>query len=74
MVNLQELELKLRVEKEIENEYKNLPHLMNESLILKEEHLRKVIKIIYLFCQKEPAYYFGPFKYGKCECSGIQFL
>ena len=43
MVNLQELELKLRVEKEIENEYKNLPHLMNESLILKEEHLRKVI-------------------------------
>ena len=42
MVNLQELELKLKTEKEIEKEYKTLPTLMNESLILKEEHLRKL--------------------------------
>ena len=42
MVNLQELEHKLKTEKDIENEYKTLPTLLNESLILKEDHLRKV--------------------------------
>ena len=48
MVNLQELELKLKTEKDIENEYKILPTLMNESLILKEDHLRKVFQKITL--------------------------
>ncbi len=48
MVNLQELELKLKTEKDIENEYKTLPTLMNESLILKEDHLRKVFQKITL--------------------------
>lgn len=48
MVNLQELELKLKTEKEIEKEYKTLPTLMNESLILKEEHLRKVNSFIFM--------------------------
>ena len=41
-MNLQELELKLKQEIEIQNEYKTLPTLMNKSTILKEEHLRKV--------------------------------
>ena len=41
-MNLQELELKLKQEIQIENEYKTLPTLINKSTILKEEHLRKV--------------------------------
>lgn len=42
IVNLQELESKLRKEMEIENEYKTLPTLNTESTIMKEEHLRKL--------------------------------
>jgi LysM repeat protein len=42
VVNLQELELKLKQEIEIENEYKTLPTLMNKSTILKEDNLRKL--------------------------------
>ena len=59
MVNLQELELKLKTEKEIENEYKTLPTLMNESLILKEDHLRKVIffKEMKKKTQKQKSYF-----------------
>jgi hypothetical protein len=43
VVNLQELESKLKQEIEIENEYKTLPILDHETTILKEEHLRKVV-------------------------------
>jgi len=42
IVNLHELESKLKLEMEIEKEYKTLPTLKNKSEILKEEHLRKL--------------------------------
>jgi hypothetical protein len=42
IVNLSELEHKLRKEIEIENEYKTLPKLNSDSMILKDDHLRKV--------------------------------
>jgi hypothetical protein len=42
VVNLQELESKIKTEMLIESEYKTLPNLIGKSSILKEEHLRKL--------------------------------
>lgn len=44
VVNIQELEMKIKQEIEIEKEYNSLPKLMEPSTILKEEHLKKVIQ------------------------------
>ncbi|CAF0703097.1 unnamed protein product [Brachionus calyciflorus] len=42
VVNLKELEMKIKQEIEIEKEYKTLPTLTQQSIILKDEHLRKL--------------------------------
>lgn len=42
IVNLHEFEHKLKTEIEIEKEYKMLPTLMDQSIVLKDEHLRKL--------------------------------
>ncbi len=42
VVNLQELESKIKTEMLIESEYKTLPNLIGKSTILKEDHLRKL--------------------------------